>query len=423
MNTEQKQVNYVGPFLTLVFLFFVVGFLTTANTQFQGPLKETFLANVGGLKNTLATLITFSWFLAYPLSGGVGSSWISKYGYKGTLLRGLLVMIAGLGFFFLSSYFTVHFPEANWQIGANVIPGGFFIFLLGSFVVGASATILQVVINPYLTACHVKGTQSIQRLAIGGSANSIGTTLAPYFVTGVVFGGLAMEDIAIHQLMLPFFALMVVITLVAGLLMKLSLPDIQNTRADKDEKLERSVWSFRHLTLGVVAIFFYVGAEVCIGANINLYAIEMNYASPALLATLYWGGMLVGRLVGSSLSKVPPRAQLITTTLCASVLLLAAVVTNNAWVLAAVGLFHSIMWGAIFTLSIAHLGKYTSIASGVFMIGVVGGAIMPLLQGVMADSFGGWRWSWLMVLCCEGFMLYYALWGSRVRACDMNVES
>ena len=85
--------------------------------------------------------------------------------------------------------------------------------------------------------------------------------------------------------------------------MKLSLPDIQGTRVEKGEKLEKSVWSFRHLTLGVVAIFFYVGVEVCIGANINLYAIEMDYASPALMATLYWGGMLVGRLVGSSLSR------------------------------------------------------------------------------------------------------------------------
>ena len=140
-------------------------------------MKETFLAEVGGLKNTFATLITFSWFLAYPVCGRVGSSWISKYGYKGTLMRGLLVMVAGLGLFFASSYFTVFFPEANWHAGGNVIPGGFFIFLLGSFVVGASATILQVVINPYLTACHVKGTQAIQRLAIGGSANSVGKTL------------------------------------------------------------------------------------------------------------------------------------------------------------------------------------------------------------------------------------------------------
>ena len=388
MTQQEKQVNYMGPFITMVFLFFIVGFLTTANTQFQGPLKETFLAEVGGLKNTFATLITFSWFLAYPVCGRVGSSWISKYGYKGTLMRGLLVMVVGLGLFFASSYFTVFFPEANWHAGGNVIPGGFFIFLLGSFVVGASATILQVVINPYLTACHV---------------------------TGVVFGGLAMEDIRIDQLMIPFLVLIVVISLIVFLLMKLSLPDIQGTRIEKGEKLEKSIWSFRHLTLGVCAIFCYVGVEVCIGANINLYAIEMNYASPALMATLYWGGMLVGRLVGSSLSKISPRVQLVVTTVSAGALALLAILLNNLWLLTAVGLFHSIMWGAIFTLSVAHLGKYTSVASGVFMIGVVGGAILPLLQGILADVLGSWRWSWFIVLLGEIFMLYYALIGSRIR--------
>ena len=245
---SKQQVSYLGPFLAMVFLFFIVGFLTTANTQFQGPLKETFLAEVGGLKNTFATLITFSWFLAYPLSGGVGSRWINRYGYKGTLIRGLVVMIVGLGLFFLSSWFTVRFPEAAWRVGENVVPYGFLIFLLGSFVVGASATILQVVINPYLTACYVRGTQPIQRLAIGGSANSVGTTLAPYFVTGVVFGGLSMSEIRIDQLMLPFFSLMVVIMLVVFLLMRFSLPDVQGTKAEAGEKLERSVWSFRHFS-------------------------------------------------------------------------------------------------------------------------------------------------------------------------------
>lgn len=418
MKQQETQTNYIGPFLTMVFLFFIVGFLTTANTQFQGPLKETFLSEVGELKNTFATLITFSWFLAYPICGGLGATWINKHGYKGTLIRGLGLMIIGLGLFFISSYFTVHYPEADWQIGNNTVPYGFLIFLLGSFVVGASATVLQVVINPYLTACSVKGTQAIQRLAIGGSANSVGTTLAPYFVTGIVFGGLSMEEIRIEQLMLPFFVLMIIIALIVFLLTRLSLPNIQGTKAEKGEKLERSVWSFRHLTLGVVAIFFYVGVEVCIGANINLYAIEMNHHSPALLATLYWGGMLVGRLVGSSLSKISPRVQLTVTTIAAGVLSLMAILFNSPWLLAAVGLFHSIMWGAIFTLSIAHLGKYTSIASGVFMIGVVGGAILPLFQGILADLLGSWQWSWNIVLFGEMFMLYYALIGSKVRAND-----
>lgn len=402
----------------MVFLFFIVGFLTTANTQFQVPLKAAFLSEVGGLKNTFATLITFSWFLAYPLCGGIGARWIDRHGYKGTLIRGLWVMAAGLALFLFSSYFAVRFPAACLTVGDGVIPGGFLIFLAGSFVTGASVTVLQVVINPYLVACHVKGTQSIQRLAIGGSANSIGTTLAPYFVTGVVFAGLSMEEIEISRLMLPFAVLVLLILVVAFVLRRFSLPDIQGTKAAADEKLERSVWSFRHLTLGVVAIFFYVGAEVCIGGNINLYAVERGYASPALLATLYWGGMLVGRLVGSSLNRVPPRTQLTVTTVCAAVLALLAIWLDNAWLLTAVGLFHSIMWGAIFTLSVAGLGKYTSAASGVFMIGVVGGALLPLAQGLLADALSGWRFSWFIVLASELFMLYYARFGSRIRPCD-----
>lgn len=435
MTTHEKQINYIGPFITLVFLFFVVGFLTTANGQFQGPLRAAFLEGAADLKNTFATLITFSWFLAYPLTGGIGSAWVTKYSYKGTLVRGLLVMIVGLLIFFLSSWFTIRFPETKMQVASASVPLGFFIFLLGSFVVGASATILQVVINPYLVACTVKGTQPIQRLAIGGSSNSIGTTIAPFFVTGIVFGGLTMEEVQVSQLMAPFLALAGIMMIVTLILTRLSLPDIEGTKAEAGEKLEKSVWSFRHLTLGVIAIFFYVGVEVAIGANINLYAIEqeslngpfsffgngsltifgINFAIPALMATLYWGGMLIGRLVGSSLSKVPPRVQLVVTTVSAATLTILAIVMNSPWLLVAVGFFHSIMWGAIFTLSVAKLGKYTSVASGVFMIGVVGGAILPLLQGMLADAIGGWRWTWFIVISGEIFMLYYALIGSRVK--------
>lgn len=399
----------------MVFLFLVVGFLTTANMQFQSPLQQTFLQQAGDMKNTLTLLITFSWFLAYPLCGGVGSRWIDKKGYKVTLLRGLMTMVAGLLLFYLSSAFTYYYPENTLAIGSASLPVGFFIFLVGSFVTGASATILQVVINPYLTACQVKGTQSIQRLAIGGTANSVGTTIAPYFVAGVVFGGLALEDVKVEQLMVPFLALTAVIVVVALVLSRISLPDIQGTRQDGGVKLERSVWSFRHLTLGVIAIFFYVGVEVCVGANLNLYAIELGYEDVALMATIYWGLMLVGRSICSVLSKIPPRVQLTFVTLGASLLLISAIIFENPWLLAAIGLFHSIMWGAIFTLAVAELGKYTAKATGVFMIGVVGGAILPLAQGALADAFGSWEYTWLLVLAGEAYMLYYALLGSRIK--------
>jgi FHS family L-fucose permease-like MFS transporter len=196
------------------------------------------------------------------------------------------------------------------------------------------------------------------------------------------------------------------------------LPDIHGTKAAVGEKLGKSVWSFSHLTLGVIAIFFYVGVEVCIGANINLYALSLGGSfaeTAALMATLYWGGMLVGRLISSSLSSITPQTQLAVTSIMAAIFTTASMVTNNPWLLVGVGLFHSVMWGAIFTLSVNKLGKYTSVASGVFMIGVLGGAIMPLMQGAMADAVGDWRMTWTIVIVGELFILYYAVIGSKVK--------
>lgn len=131
MTTQKQQTGYLGPFLTMVFLFFIVGFLTTVNNQFQVPLQKAFLDGVGALKNTFTTLITFSWFLAYPIFGGVGSRWTVNYGYKGTLLRSLVVMVAGLALFFLSSWITVQYPDMSVSFGASTIPVGFSSFCWG----------------------------------------------------------------------------------------------------------------------------------------------------------------------------------------------------------------------------------------------------------------------------------------------------
>ncbi len=328
-------------------------------------------------------------------------------------------MILGLGLFWLSSVVTVRYPDIVYQWADNRLPVGFFIFLFGSFTVGASAAILQVVINPYLVACLVKNTQAVQRMAIGGTANSIGTTVAPYFVSGIVFGGLSVDEIAVSQLAFPFLILMAVVVVLVVLLLYLPLPDIEEAHATRGETLERSVWSFRHLTLGVIAIFFYVGCEVCIGGNLNLYVLsdlQGSIVTATLMATLYWGSLLVGRLISSMLNKISPRTQLVFTTVMATIFLFIAMWTNNPWLLVAVGLFHSIMWGCIYTLAVTGLGKYTSIASGVFMIGVVGGAVLPLVQGFIADMLGSWRWSWSIVLLGELVMLSYAVIGSRIHS-------
>lgn len=407
--------SYVSAFLTMVFLFFIVGFLTTVNNQFQAPLKEAFLGEIGPMQNTFATLITFSWFLAYPVCGSLGSRWINSGGYRSTLVKGLSMMSGGLLLFLLSVEGATAFPNAAITLGEFSLPLAFIVFLLGSFVTGGSVTVLQVVINPYLTACHVKGTQAVQRMAIGGSANSIGTAIAPYFVSGVIFGGMALDDITLDTLVIPFVVLTVCIVALASSLRMINLPDLDYTRSQSSDNLTRSVWSFRHLKLGVVAIFFYVGAEVCIGANITMYAIELSMESVALITTVYWVGILIGRLIGSSLSTVPPRVQLTVTTTAATLLTIGSIMADNPWILASVGLCHSIMWGCIFTLAVKDLGKYTTVASGVFMIGVVGGAILPLLQGIWADFNGSWRATWWLVVISELIILYYALIGSKIK--------
>lgn len=432
--TTQKR-NTIGPFLVLTFIYFIVGFLTTVNGQCQGPLKVAFLSEVGDLKNTLTTLISFFFFLGYLLNSSLGGKWINTVGYKKTLIRALIIMIAGLLMYFLSSWFAVNFADVRLDISGDLISYGYFIFLMGSFLMGTSAAILQVVINPYIAAYDLPNTQPVQRMNIVCAINSFGTTIAPFFVTGIMFAGVALESVQVDQLMVPFMAIALCVIVTTLITSRLNLPDIEGTRAESNEKLERSIWSFSHLKYGVIAIFFYVGAEVAIGVNVNLHAMELiesgnslsffgktrlvlwglDLGIPALLATLYWGGMMIGRLVFSFFKNISPRALLTGTTCMAIVLTLIAILSNNLWVLVSVGLCHSVMWGSIFTLSIQGLKKYTSKASGVFMMGVFGGAVFPVLQGILADTLGSWQWTWMIVVVCEFVMLLYAQIGSRVK--------
>lgn len=433
MNQE-KQINYTGPFITMVFLFFIVGFLTVVNAQFQSPLQAALLSKAGDIDTTLATLITFAWFLSYPLTGGIAAKMVNKYGYKKTMINGLLVMLAGLCVFETSVLFQ-EYVGASLVVGNSEIPYAYFIFIIGSYVVGAAVTIMQVVINPYLVACNVKGTTDVQRQNIGGSSNSIASTLAPFVVGGLIFGGLAADQISVNKLILPFLGLIVVMAIVTFIVSKLSLPNIAGTTNEGGAKLERSIWSFKHLTLGVVAIFVYVGVEVAVGANIVMHATQMGFntyvfginITPALLASFYFAGMLIGRLVGSTLNNVSAKLQLTIASCGALVLVCGAMFTgavmedSDILLLAAMGLFHSIMWPATFSLAIKGLGKYTSVGTGALMIGVIGGGVFPLLQGVMFDAFDNWEVTWWVVLIGELYMLYYALFGSRIRKSD-NVE-
>ncbi len=440
MNQERKY--SLGPFVILTFIYFIVGFLTTVNGQFQGPLKIAFLSDVTALRNTLITLIPFFFFFGYLINSSTGGRWINRIGYKSTLMRAMMIMISALVLYMVASLLADNYSTWGFSIGADFIPFGYAVFLLGSYLMGTSAALLQVVINPYVSAYELPNTQPVQRLNLVCAINSIGTTVAPFFVTGVMFSGVAIESVTARQLVMPFVLMIAFIALVTFITSRLSLPNIEGTYSSEEESSaapQRSIWSFRHLRLGVVAIFFYVGAEVAIGTNVNLHAMELlegggkltlfgcdnvvigglHLGIPALLATLYWGGLMVGRILSSFINFVAPRTQLLATATLAILLTVVAIASNNLWVLIAVGLCHSIMWGAIFTLSIEGLGEYTSKASGVFMMGVFGGAVFPLIQGFMADSIGSWQWTWGLVIICELVILYYALWGSRIRKEDI----
>ncbi|MFI3300535.1 MAG: MFS transporter [Candidatus Gastranaerophilales bacterium] len=432
MSTEIKNSYSLAPFVLITLIYFIVGFFTTINGQFQAPLQIAFLSEVELLKNTLTTLIPFFFFLGYLLNSQLGGKWINKFGYKPTLMRALLFMILGLIFYLIASFFATNFANIGLHFGVDYVPLGYFIFLLGSFFIGTSAAILQVVINPYVNAYDLPNTQPVQRMNIVCAINSLGTTIAPFFVTGVIFAGVAMNSIQSSQLIIPLEIMIASIVLVTILTYKLKLPDIKGTFSNK--KQTRSIWSFSHLKWGVIAIFFYVGAEVAIGVNINLHAIELiqnghplhffgndnliisgiELGIPALLATIYWGGFMVGRALSSFIRNISARIQLCTVTIIAIILTTIAIFTENLWILVSVGLCHSIMWGAIFSLAIDGLKEYTSKASGVFMMGVFGGAIFPLIQGLVADSLGSWQWTWGLIIICELVILYYALVKSKI---------
>ncbi len=463
-----KQQNYFVPFIIMVVLMSLVGLITSLNQQFQAPMKAAYLLMGGSLTNTLTTGIIFAFFLAYLVMGPFTSSYIERKGHKQSLIFGLCILIVGFGLYELSAYvfdtydlpsFSSSIEEAkaiiaqqelgveamkaqaaltgNFEVQLTkageysslkylhdaVVPMAYWVFIVAAFVAGTALTFLQAVVNPYVVACNVKGTSGVQRQSIAGAGNSAMTTIGPLIVAYLIFSGKEGLDISMTSLYLPILVLIVLVAIITFTLRGISLPGIATTEKREGEVLTESIFSFRHLVLGVIAIFMYVGVEVCVGANINLYASDLGFSLPqaAQMAFLYWGGMLAGRLLGSFLSKVSAKVQLTVTTIGATLLVVAAMATGNPWLLVGVGLFHSIMWPAIFSLAIEGLGRYTSKGTGLLMMGVVGGAILPLAQGSLADLLGDWSMTWLIVIVGEVFLLYYALSGSRVLKRDSNL--
>ncbi len=421
MNPSVSRMQYLAPFLLMLFLYFIVGLFTVINQQLQVPLQSAMFPRGGHFANALVTLLNFSWFLAYPAAQGTGARWIDRYGYKRTSVYAFGVFLGGLLIYELAVLMHIHFPSSFTLFGDEV-SAGFFVFLLGSFLVGSAVTIIQVVTNLYLSVSPVGRTTVLQRQMIGGTVNSLGMALGPLAVSYLLFRGIPLHRVTSGEFLFPVFGLMIAVAVMAWITGRVRMGDVcavKRASVTEDDEPEASVWSFPQLKRGVWAIFFYVGVEVAVGANINLYAVGLDsrYGDAAThMAALYWAGLLVGRLIGSFFGKVPPQRQLLGASVGAAALLVLTMVFGDPWILAGVGFFHSVMWPAIVTLAVKGLGEYTIRASGALMIGVVGGGVLPFLQGVLADAFhGDWRWTWVLVVLGEAYIFYYGLNGYRVR--------
>lgn len=419
MDTNKIQKGATHTFVVftiMLILYFIIGLFTVINQQFQIPLKTTMLPHDGNITNALVTMLNFSWFLAYPLSEGFGTKWLEKYGYGKTSVYALLILTVGLGIYELAVLFHLYTPIEISILG-NPISLGFFIFLIGSFVIGIAATILQVVLNLYLATSQVGTTTALQRQMIGGTSNSIGMAIAPLIISYVIFRGTPLHEIRTEQFIWPLLILMILMLLMTLFTKKIKMPPLPLKTDAKHIALDKSIWSFPQLKWGVLGIFFYVGIEVAVGANINMYAVELGkrYAPDAThMAAVYWGLLLVGRLLGSFFKTISSQIQLVYASIGAMILVVLAMLFSNPWLLTGVGLFHSIMWPAIFTLAIDKLGNYTTKASGILTTGVLGGGIIPFLQGILADLAGGnWRWTWILVIIGELYILFYGIKGYK----------
>jgi FHS family L-fucose permease-like MFS transporter len=409
----QEQKNYTLPIIIMIILFGMISFVTGLGGPFANVLKEQFDA-----PNWQSQLGTFCNFLAYLFMGIPSGLLLKKYGYKKTALIGIVVGIVGVGIQYLSG-----------QVAT------FSVYLIGAFVAGFSMCILNAVVNPMLNTLGGGGNKGNQLIQVGGSFNSLNATIVPVLV-GYLAGANATIESASPALLIAiglFVLAFIVLWAVA-----IPEPNVETAKAN-GEKDKYSALSFRHFVLGAIGIFVYVGVEVGIPNFLILYGtngLKIDATTAGSIAGTYWILMLVGRLIGASVgSKVSSKAMLTVASLLGLVLVLFAIllptsntmqipvfqsdlsfglaeVPVNVLLLILCGLCTSIMWGGIFNLAVEGLGKYTKMASGIFMTLVVGGGVLPLLQGSVAD-LGGYLTSYWVIVAGLVYLLYYALIGSK----------
>lgn len=413
---QKKNNGTVVAIIAMMFLFAMISFVTNMAAPFGTIWKNQYdwAGMVGNLMN----------FAAYLFMGIPAGMMITKIGYKKTALVALALGFIGIAVQYCSS-----------SMDASAI-SAYVVYLLGAFICGFCVCILNTVVNPMLNLLGGGGNRGNQLIQTGGSLNSLAATLTP-MLAGAMIGEITKETSLkdVSPLLLIALAIFAVSFCIIYFT-KLEEPETENTNVMEGLK---GALSYRHLVLGIIAIFFYVGLEVGIPGQILFYlgnpgGVLGNVAVAGAIAGVYWFLMLVGRFTSAFISgKVSSRTQLTVTTVVAIALLLVAIfmpesqtmnlkigffnidaiIPTKVVFIILCGLCTSVMWGVIFNLATEGLGKYTASASGLFMTMVVGGGVMPLIQDLLANKIGSIQSYWLIVamLC---YLLFYALIGSRV---------
>jgi len=408
-----KPKNYSRPLAVVTTLFFMWGFLTCLNDILVPHLKSIF-----DLSYAQVMLVQFAFFSAYFLFSLPWSKVVNTIGYQKTMVVGLLTMACG-AFLFLPAASAVSYP----------------LFLTALLVLAAGITGLQVSANPYVDLLGKPETAS-SRLDLTQAFNSLGTTIAPK-IGGLLI--LSAAPVAIEQLKIlapealhayrvqqaasvkmPYTVISIALVLLAVLIGTFTLPKIE-TEKSSGESANDSIWKHPNLVLGAIGIFTYVGAEVSIGSFlVNYFSLPeiagLSARTAAGFVSFFWAGTMIGRFVGAGLLRRIKAGYLLALCgICAATLVTVSMLTDGRtamWSILAVGFFNSIMFPTIFSLGVAELGPLTGNASGVLNMAIVGGAILPVVQGLIADRVGIHHAFFLPVLCYL-YILFYGLSGSK----------
>jgi MFS transporter, FHS family, L-fucose permease len=410
--------RYRGALITVTSLFFMWGLLTSLNDILVPHLKSIFSLNYAQVM-----LVQFSFFSAYFIFSLPSAKLIDFAGYKRTMVLGLFTMGLGAALF----------------IPAAAVPS-FPLFLAALLVLAAGITALQVAANPYVTVLGPAKTAS-SRLVLTQAFNSLGTTIAPFLGSLLILKVAPKSMYEVRQMpadlahayrlheassvRIPYLGLSVALIALGIVIAASRLPEIPEaarSRAGSGLGSNVSVWRYRHLVLGGLALFVYVGAEVAIGSFLVNYFSQPGIGDmpenvAARYVSLYWGGAMVGRFIGSAiLQRVRTGSLLGFAAIAAFLLVVTSMLTTGHISMASillVGLFNSVMFPGIFALGVAELGPLTGDGSGVLIMAIVGGAIIPLIQGVLADRIGI-QHAFILPAACYLYILYYSLKGSRV---------